>query len=190
MTIGRSGLAACLLLLFAVRAHSQEEAPPSYKFREAVSYSKAKVYLTNNARLEVRNLTIENDRLTFQAKGSPTADGKELEDVQVIKVSEGKRAGEYALYGGIVFALSSALALLQVEADPYNTGNDVEINKPLWIGGFAAGGLLLGGIVGSTQDKWKTLYVRDTSQRRDREQILVSVEPAPMGLGLGVRFGF
>ena len=185
MSAARSGLVICLLLMFAAPSQSQEETPASYKYPDAVSYSKAKIYLSGNERLEVVDLTIEKDHLSYKVKGSATTDGRDLQDIQVIKVSEGTRAGESALYGGLGFGLSALLAIVQVESTP-NT--ELTINKPLLVGGFAAAGILLGGIAGSTQDKWKTLYVRERADLRIHQQIFVSFDPR--GRSLYVNFGF
>ena len=174
-----------LLLLYGATAVGQEGDVESYRFPEEVHYSKGKIYLTDNTRYDVSDLTIDKDILTYKRKGSSQPAERDLADVAIIKIGKGSYAGRYALYGGLVMGLSAALALAQVGADP---DTEVDINKGLFIGGFTAGGVLIGGLVGSAQTKWETLYVNEQAHLFRPAGLAVAVDPSTGHVRVGFRF--
>jgi len=127
----------------------------SYRFPGDHPFSKAKIYFKNNNRIEVSKLHIKDDHLTFINKATSQRGEYDLNEVHIIKVSTGTKAGEYALISGASFGATAAISLISVESDYYSDGPAA---GP-WIAGWTAGGLLIGAIVGATQEKWKTLYV-------------------------------
>ena len=185
MNIVKILLLPLLLFLFASIGNCQEGDTEAYEFPGEVSYSKAKIYLPDNSRFELSDLTISKDHLTYKRKGHSQISERDLQDVYIIKVSEGSHAGRYALYGGLTFGLSGLLAVVQVENDP-NT--DVDLNGGLFVGGFTAAGVLLGGIIGSTQTRWGTLYMNEQSNLFTPSGLAVSFNPDRGQLRIGLQF--
>ncbi len=153
------------ILSFLNESYCQTNNKQTFRFPGEYHYKKAKIYLKNNLRFEVNDLKIVNDHLTYMQKNTFNTSECELDDIQIIKVSKGTYAAEYALYGGLVFALSSALAIAQTNADPYTEGS---IDEGAFIGAFTAAGILIGGITGSLKPKWKTLFVNEQASLFNR----------------------
>jgi hypothetical protein len=185
MKVMRILLLPLLLMAFGSMAVCQEGDPEPYRFPDEVSYSKAKIYRADNTRFEVKNLTINKDHLTYKLKGSSSISECELQDVAILKASVGSNAGRYALYGGLVMGLSAALALAQAESDPYT---DVDINTGLWIGGFTAGGVLLGGLIGSTQTRWETIYINEQAHLFQPVGLVMAADTATGHMRVGLQF--
>ncbi|GEM_PF-4241529 len=139
---------------FAINASGQTA---SYRFPGENKFAKAKIFFRNNNRIEVSNFLIKDDHLTFVNKATSQKGEYNLDEVYIIKVSEGNKAGEYALIGGASLGASAAISLVSFDSDVYSSGPPA---GP-WIAGWTAGGLLIGAIVGATQEKWKTLYVNE-----------------------------
>ena len=164
------------LLVSISFCYSQTNSSESYRFPGETNYKKGKVYLKDNTRFEVTKLTIINDHLTFVQKNTSKTSEYNLDDIQILKVSEGTYAGSYALYGGLLFGLSAALGVAQAEAeianDPYKTRSDISAGAI--IGGFTAAGVLIGGIAGSSKSKWKTLYVNEYASLNQRVRYAIN----------------
>ncbi len=158
----------------------------SYKFPGDNIYSKAKIYFKNNNRIEVSNLNIKNDHLTFTNKATFLKGEYDINDVYIIKVSEGTRSGEYALIGGAVSGVSAALSILIYSSDEYY---DPPPAGP-WILGFAAGGALIGAIVGANHEKWKTLYVNEHASilKSIKSNLCINSKPKSIGLQFSLSF--
>lgn len=127
------------------------------KFPGENSYSKGKIYFKNNNRIEVTNLKITDDHLSFTNKSTRQPGEYDLSDTYIIKVSEGTKVGEYALIGGAVMGVSAALAILPYADDDMY---DAPPTGP-WILGWTIGGVVIGAIIGANQEKWKTIYVNE-----------------------------
>lgn len=86
--------------------------------------------------------------------------------------------------------LSAALAVAQVESNPYPY-RKTEINKGAWIGGFAAAGILIGGIAGSANPKWKTLYVNEQASLNNHSvKYALNLDTSINYIGLNLHFSY
>lgn len=151
-------LKSCLIFLcisgFVFNVFSQTV---TYQFPDSSFYKKGIIYFADNTRFNVKDLIVHKENLSFKIGNSSQKSEYQLNDVYLIKTSAGNHAWNYALYGGLVFAFSAALALADISSDPY-------VEPPPagpFIGGFAIGGALIGGLVGLAKPKWKTLYLNN-----------------------------
>ncbi|MBU0507953.1 hypothetical protein KKH27_03825 [bacterium] len=146
---------AFLLMVCAAGSLAQT----SYQFPGDHRYHRAKLFFKNNNRIEVSNLRIRDDHLTFVNRATSQEGEFDLKDVFLIKASQGSKAGEYALIGGAACGVSAAIGAISVESNPYY--EDFPVGP--WIAGWTAAGVLIGAIVGATQEKWKTVYANENA---------------------------
>jgi hypothetical protein len=146
------------------------------------TYTTAKIYQKGKASvLKVSNLKLVSDTLLLFQQSNKQEQFL-TSDVRYISVKSGTYAGTYALYGGAVGLLSSILAVL--ETDPMGESG---INWIPFIGGFTAGGAVLGLLIGSTQSKWKTLYMQD---KRISYNLRITPNLNTNYCGLGIKVTF
>jgi len=131
-----------------------------YQFAGKHKYSQGILQLRDNTKIQVINLVIENDHISYKKKSNKQSGQYELSDLYLIRVTNGTQALRYAMYGGAVAGLAAALGLAQAGSDPF-----AELPEPgPFIGGFAAAGAIIGGLVGAGQTKWKTIYVAEVNK--------------------------
>ncbi|MFH1221273.1 MAG: hypothetical protein V1694_12595 [Candidatus Eisenbacteria bacterium] len=174
-----------LLLAYVPTAYCKEPATHNYRFEDEVTFAKGNLSLANNTRFEVSDLTIAKDHLKYKRQGSSEMSECDLADISLLKVSEGTYAGRYALYGGLVMGLVGARWALQFDNESANADAGDEW---LLIGTFAASGVLFGGIVGYTQERWKTLYINEQSSLFRPSGIFLCFNPQGGQLRTGLRY--
>jgi len=157
---------------------------PPYRFPGSHTYSRAKIFFKNNNRIEVSNLQIRDDHLTFRERQTSRDGELDLSEVFLLKVSEGSRAGEYALLGGLVFGASAAIGIVVAQSNPDYNGP----SAGPWIAGWTAGGALIGALAGTTQEKWKTIYASPDASIKRRVQSLFCFVPQPSSVKMQFRW--
>ncbi|MCX6601728.1 MAG: hypothetical protein NT025_09240 [bacterium] len=171
---------AVFLVVFAARSFAQ----PAYQFPGDHRYHRAKIFFKNNTRIEVSNLHIRDDHLTFVNRATSQEGEFDLGNIFLIKASMGSKAGEYALIGGVAFGASAAIGTIGMESNP--TYEDFPVGP--WIAGWTAAGVVIGAIVGATQEKWKTIYANENASIINHLGLsLCNVHRAP-AVGLQVQF--
>lgn len=155
----------CFVILFVVVTASFSQ--QTFQFSGVHEYAKSIVYMddTNSTFYKAKSISIVDDSVTITPVSEyPDYDtppiNSNLNNIYTIRTSQGTRAAEYALYGGLLMGLSSILAIADVASDPY-TEIDETAARNLTIG-FTVGGALIGGIWGASKHKWKTIYQKDT----------------------------
>ena len=165
---------AQIFLIFILTASIIAQAQ-SLKFPGTNRYSKSIIYMDdeNSTFYKAQNVTIINDSVTISLVPTdftePAPIHAHINDIYTLRISQGSKAGEYAIYGALLMAVSSLLAVADVSSDPY-TEVDENAAKNLTIG-FTIGGALVGGIIGSTKHKWKTIYQKEDSGQTSALQI-------------------
>jgi hypothetical protein len=131
-------------------------------------YVKGRIYMKRNYNpISARNLTLVNDSiLQYSDAVSGTTQSLNVysSSVNYLKIKTGTRAGGYALYGGLLGGLCSLYGVLEAEKtslDDY--GETSGINWLPFVGGFTAGGALIGAIIGACSPKYKNFYIKDHS---------------------------
>jgi len=156
-------------------------------------YSKSRIYIKRNLDpIYAKELKLVNDTV-LQYKDSETGLEKSLNvhnsSVNYIKVKTGTQAGSFALYGGLLGGLSAVVGVLNAEGysvDEY--GDTSGINWLPFVGGFTAGGALIGALIGVWSPKYKNFYLKDNSTA-----FTLSVEPQYIPgkeAGIGIRITF
>ena len=161
-----------LLLSLSVQSFSQDNTSTNLFFSGEHKYSKAMVYLNDEATTlyETKSLVINDDVLTLQkpapyAGATATQEQFSLSNIYLIKVSKGTKAAEYAIWGGLLGGLSGFLGAIQGVNDAENQAlmegktvtNSDEIVRNITVG-FTIAGVVIGGIYGASQHKWETIY--------------------------------
>ncbi|MCJ7446179.1 MAG: hypothetical protein MUO72_00645 [Bacteroidales bacterium] len=126
------------------------------------SYELAKIYLKNHQITRGRNLTLINDStISFKNNTTLKVETVSLNNLNSIKVKSGTRVAGFALYGAGLMALSSLLAVADIESDPYT---ELKPNAGAIIAGFIGGGAIIGGLVGLATPKWKSISIPRKTQ--------------------------
>ena len=165
ITALRFWFAVHVLLLVLGSASCLAQKAPGVRL-DGTAYSQARVYLYDDTRVEAKDLVINGDQINFVQKSTQQRRAYRLHDIHVIRVVDGTRFRDYALFGAGVGAASSILTSLT-----YEPPSGEEINYGPLILGFTAATALIGGIVGTLTPRWKTLYVGNG-------------QPQPSGLGI------
>lgn len=127
------------------------------------TYSTAKIFLKSKSEiLKVSNLILLNDTV-LQYRESNAGSLKQLKiipgNVKYISAKSGTYAGTFAAAGGGIGLLSALYGILSVENEP--TLETTDVNWAPFVLGFTGGGVLIGALIGSTQSRWRTLYLKD-----------------------------
>ena len=141
-------------LLLGGLCHTQSAFSQELVFPGRSEYSKATLYVQGIGRMDVRDLVIENDVLSYKLNQIP-GDTLNLAELNSIKVQRGSYALPYALLGALAFGIPAYRGVEDAKDDPEI---DDDVNGWPIVAAFAGTGALLGAIVGSTQPVWKTLY--------------------------------
>jgi hypothetical protein len=121
-------------------------------------YPSAKIYYDNNKVIGVRNVILINDStLKFNYSGRMSSEMVSTQNVKFVTVKAGSHALAFGFIGAGIGVLSVALTQGRNASDPLF--DDVNYG-PFYLG-FAAGGFLVGAIVGSASAKWETYYIPD-----------------------------
>ena len=162
-----------LFFLLSAYAFSQERTTnASLHFQGEHNYKRAKIYLDddNNTLYDAKSLVIKDDSLSIVRKinyyttsgyQDPTAN-LHINDVYMIKVSKGTNAALYAVLGGLTGGLAAILAFADAGSEVYTVDKeDYENLRWNMIIGSTIGGVIIGGIWGSTVHNWQTIYLKD-----------------------------
>ena len=156
-----------LLLSVAVFAQEQElKFPGEHNFTKSIIYmddENATFYLANSIHIVDDSVSITPKAESGQF-GAVDIVNAHINDIYTIRISQGTRAGEYALYGGLLMGLSAVLAVADVGSDPYTEIDESAARS--FVIGFTVGGALVGGIIGANKHKWKTIYQKDEYSAR------------------------
>lgn len=123
-------------------------------------YEKATIGLSNFDKLDVLQLVVRRDSISFYHKGEFTQ--MDYNTVNYIKIRKGGKGKGGAMIGGSTMLLYSLLSIIQVQSDP-----DMELrsNAGAMIALFTAGGVALGGLIGSAIPRYKTYYIHMDKER-------------------------
>lgn len=189
--------ALLILLTSSVQTFSQDSTSTQLLFPGSHQFSKAMVYLNDEATTlyNVNSLSIVDDVLTFKPATSPGVISNEenigLNNVYLIKVSRGTKAAEYAIWGALLGGLSGFLGAVQgvnnaenealMRGETVTNGDELIRNFTI---GFTIAGLVIGGIYGASQHKWETIYNESNSSNFLPKNLKYSFAYLPNSKGL------
>ncbi|MBE0675872.1 MAG: hypothetical protein IH591_14525 [Bacteroidales bacterium] len=153
-------------------------------------YSKGRIYIKKSLiPITATKITLVNDT-TLNYTDAGTGEARSMHafnsSVNYVKVKTGTRAGELGLYGGALMGLSAVVAVLQTELD-YGTGSTSEFRWGI-IGGFTAGGFVIGGLIGVFVPKYKNFYINSKYTTYKIDVIPKLQEGSSTGLGVYITF--
>ncbi|NCC73656.1 MAG: hypothetical protein EOM06_09690 [Sphingobacteriia bacterium] len=139
--IGGKVIIMILVLIFSFSdLYAQKKYLPENK-----KYPSAKIYYDNNKVIGVKNIVLINDStLNFNYAGSMNKEMVSTQNVKFVTVKKGSNALAFSLVGAGIGVLSVALTQGKSSSDPLL--DDVNWG-PIYLG-FAAGGFLIGAIIG------------------------------------------
>ncbi len=150
---GKMAAAIVLLLALASTLPAQDSPVECKQFR---------MLLTDGSHVNGKDGVLANGAFSGTSKDGSSVNLK-IEEIRSMDRSVGSKAGEGALLGAGLGALSVLLAIMQVNSDP---DREVDGSKvPAVLVGFTAAGALIGAAVGSSSQRWEKVPL-----------------PAPMGI--------
>ncbi len=182
-----------LMLFICMTTHVAVAQKGKLYLEQNTAYSKSRIFIKRNLNpIYAKDLKLVNDSV-LQYNDSETGLVKSLNlhnsSVNYIKVKTGTKAGTFALYGGLLGGLSALYGVLSAEnysMDEY--GDTSGINWLPFVGGFTAGGALVGALIGVWSPKYKNYYLKDNSTA-----FILSVAPEynpGKEVGIGIRLTF
>jgi hypothetical protein len=159
-----------LVVLFVCSISFSASAQKSKLYLESnKNYEKGKIYIKKSLiPIAVTKLVLINDSLLNYTE-SETGIAKSLvvstSAINYVKLKTGTKAGEFALWGGAFMGLCGLIGALSAEAD-YMQANNYESSGVKWVpfvGGFTAGGALVGALIGVFCPKYKNFYIKDNT---------------------------
>jgi hypothetical protein len=132
------------------------------------TYSNGKIYIKKNyTPILATKITFVNDSV-LNFTDSNTGKVKSLNvyssSINYLKLRTGTKAGEFAFYGGAFMGLCALYGVLSAEQTSLNeNGETSRINWFPLVGGFTAGGAVVGALIGLCSSKYKNFYIRDNT---------------------------
>jgi hypothetical protein len=176
----------CALLLLA-------SAAPALALDASVpgSYSSARFVTTDAHRVEVADVTLERDRLSFESAkktgfNEDASSPVDIEEIRYLEVKTGTKAGKYALMGAAGGALGGLLATLRADQQDIGLSGSESGLLVMLTTTIPA---LIGAAVGSGSPVYTP--VRKNNEWLDSSTIGMSPAPTPpAGIRAGLAFSF
>lgn len=127
---------------------------PAYSQSSNEEYSKAKLFLSDYRIVKVKQLVISGNMANYFDLSRNENQSLTIDRISSIKIPKGNHLIEGAIYGTATMALTAVL--VDLGEDPLGQPNQVTIREYI---GLAAGGAVVGGIIGYFFPKWKSVYL-------------------------------
>lgn len=156
-------------------------------------YSNGRIYFKRTLTpVYASELTLVNDStLNFVDKQSGKVNSLNLNTstLNYLKIKTGTKAGQFALYGGLLMGLSGLVGVLSAEQESLELyGETSEINWVPFVAGFTAGGALVGALIGSFSPKYKNFYIKNNATSYNFEISPQYLKGGGIGLAVNVKF--
>jgi hypothetical protein len=156
-----------LILLLVCSVSQSATAQNSKLFLEPnKTYAKGRIYIKKSLiPISAKELMLTNDTIlqyTDSESGLVKALPVSTSSINYVKIKTGTKAGAFALYGGLLMGLSAVYGVLSAEQQSLQEYDDTSgINWLPFIGGFTAGGALVGALIGAVTPKYRNFYIKD-----------------------------
>lgn len=125
-----------------------------YNLPSKKTYEKATIGLADFTKIEVAELRILNDSIKFFDK--ETVSCLHLDEINYIRVMEGRKTRNGALIGGASLLLISIVSILQTESDP---NYELRDNVAGLVGLYTLGGTAVGALIGTAIQRKTSYYI-------------------------------
>ena len=121
------------------------------------TYSRAIVYFPDNSRVEVANLVMDQNRVSFNQNATAAREDLALDEVAAIRVYTGHKGVRYGMISGGLGVVFGGLTAAGMNASR-TSGSDVSVASMALLSGALAG--IIGFAIGLTEAQWTGVYSR------------------------------